>query len=123
MSRLAMIIKTKTKPGKRDEVKRLFDQHLRPRAEAADSPQQVVVLCYDDVDPDTLILFEIYRDHDASQQNAQAPWFWAYMEAVGALIEGQPEMWTATPQWSRGIDRWFRPGRARRSAPASRAAG
>jgi quinol monooxygenase YgiN len=104
MSKLAMIVKTKTKPGKRDEVQRLFDEHLRPHALEPDSPQNLVVSCFDDHDPDTLVLFEIYRDHDAPQQNAQAPWFWAYMKAIEHLIEGRPEVWMGTPVWAKGVD-------------------
>lgn len=97
-----MIIKTKSQPGKRDELFELYTELLAPRAE--DNPdQQVVVWCADQGDPDTFTLFELYRDVGAMGANAQASWFADYMAKAGPLLGGEPEVTMATPLWSKGV--------------------
>ena len=87
MSKLAMVIRTKTQPGKRDDVRALYESHLAPLAEANEA-QQLVVWCDDDGDPDTFFLFEIYGDRAALEANAGSPAFGEYMawgRPAGAL--------------------------------------
>jgi quinol monooxygenase YgiN len=102
MPKQAMIITTRTQPGQRDQVRRMYEEQLGPRA-ATNGAQELVMWCADDADPDVFHLIEVYRDADAAQANAQAPWFWEYLWAVGPLLDGQPEVRMATPVWSKGI--------------------
>ncbi len=102
MGELAMIIKTRTQPGKRDEVLQLYRELLVPRAEANED-QEVIVWCADQHDPDTFFLFEIYRDSAALGANAQSDWFADYMARVGPLLAGEPEVTMASPAWSKGV--------------------
>jgi quinol monooxygenase YgiN len=102
VGKLALIIRGRSKPGKRDDIRQLFELHLAKRAISNDA-QEVVVWCADDKDPDAFHLFEVYRDRTSFQANATAPWFQEYMEKVRPLIAGQPELIMATPQWSKGI--------------------
>lgn len=102
MGELAMVIKTKTRPGKRDEVMRLYQELLGPRAIENDA-QELIVLSADQHDPDTFYLFEIYRDAAAMGANAQAPWFAEYMTRVGPLLAGEPEVGMASPVWSKSV--------------------
>lgn len=104
MSKLALIIRTRAQPGARDQVRDLYLKHLAPRAEA-NQAQEAVVLCFDGQDPDVLYLFEVYRDPDALQQAAQAPWFADYMGEVGPLLAGEPEVTMASPVWATGVGR------------------
>lgn len=102
MGELAMIIKTRTQPGKRAEVQKLYQELLVPRAVENDA-QEIVVWCDDQHDPDTFTLFEIYRDGAAFGANARSDWFADYMARVGPLLAGEPEVTMATPGWSKGI--------------------
>lgn len=102
MSKVAMVIKTKTLPGKREEVRQLYEKHLAPRAQA-NAAQELVLWCADEMDADTFYLFEVYRDQAATQANAQASWFWDYMKEVQPLLAGQPEVALATPLWAKGF--------------------
>lgn len=106
MSKLAMIVKTKTQVGKRAEVLQLFEKHLAERAKANNS-QEIVVWCADDNDADTFYLFEIYSNRQAFQANAQAAfqagWFQQYMQEVQPLLTEQPNVVMATPLWAKGI--------------------
>ena len=102
MTKLAMIIKTTAAPGKRDELYQLYIERLAPRAEA-NQAQEVVVWCADQQDPDTFVLFEIYRDSDALGANASSEWFAAYMADAMPLLAGEPEVIMAEPRWSTGL--------------------
>jgi quinol monooxygenase YgiN len=90
MSKLALIVKTRTKPGARDQLRDLYLEHLAPRTEASQD-QEAVVLCFDGQDPDVLYLFEVYRDQDALQQPPGRP--------------GSPSTWAGRPPCSRGSRR------------------
>ncbi len=63
--------KTRVRPGKRDELPRLFEGNLAPRAEA--NPLQGTVIGIDNQDPDTHCLSEVYGDRKAFETNGQAP--------------------------------------------------
>lgn len=102
MAKVALIVTTTTKPGRRDEVRARYEELLAPRAEANDA-QEVVVWCADQHDPDTFHLFEIYADAEALGASAQAPWFGEYMAAVGPLLAGEPTVRMADPVWSTGL--------------------
>ena len=102
MGELAMVIKTKAQPGKRDELFDLYEEIMVPRAEENDA-QEVVVWCADQHDPDAFFLFEIYSSGEAMGANAAAPWFADYMAKAGPLLASEPEVAMATPLWSKGI--------------------
>jgi len=80
MAKLAMIVKTTCQPGKRDEVRRLWDEHLKARA-LANNAQEVICYCYDNQDENAFYLFEVYASPQAIEANSQAPWFWDYQIA------------------------------------------
>ena len=96
-----MFIKSKSQPGKRDEILTLFKEYLAPRAET-NNAQEVVVWAADQHDLDSFYLFELYANADALGANAQAPWFGEYMEKVGPLLAGAPEVGMAEPAWVKG---------------------
>jgi quinol monooxygenase YgiN len=102
MGNLAILVKSRAKEGKRDEIRALYESLMAPRAEENDS-QEVVVWCADQHDPDSFYLFEIYTDAAAMGANAQAGWFADYMAKVGPLLAGEPEVAMATPVWSKGV--------------------
>lgn len=102
MGELAMIIKSKAQPGKRDELYDLYQREMAPRA-ADNEAQEVVVWCADEQDDDTFYLFEIYRDMASFGANAQTPWFAAFMAEAGPLLAGEPEVGMASPRWSKGV--------------------
>ena len=103
MTHVATIVSGKTKAGKRDDLFRLFRQHLAPRAEA-NSAQSLVVWLADQADADTFHLFEIYSDPAAMEESSKAEWFWAYISVSAPLLDGQPVMKIATPRWAKGAE-------------------
>ena len=102
MSKLALVIKTRCQPGKRDEVRDLWQKHLQPHSES-NTGQEMYVFCYDNNDSDVLYLFEIYSTQEAFGAASQQPWFGEYMGAVGSLVDGQPEVSMAIPLFTKGV--------------------
>lgn len=102
MAKVALVIKSKSQPGKREEVRQLYEKHLAPRAQA-NAAQELVLWCADTMDADTFYLFEVYTDQAATQANAQAAWFWDYMREVQPLLAGQPEVAITSPVWAKGL--------------------
>lgn len=102
MSKLAVVIKTRTRPGQRAAVYRLYEKHLAPRA-AENHGQEVAAFCLDENDADVFYLFEIYASRAAFEQAGQQPWFWDYMQEAGPLLAGQPEVGLAQPAWAKGL--------------------
>ena len=103
MSKIALFIKTKTQPGKRDEAQKLWEKHLKAGAQA-NPDQEVHVFCLDPQDQDTLYLFEVYSGLEALQAAGQSPAFAAYMQEAMPLLAGPPEMGMTTPLWAKGIE-------------------
>jgi quinol monooxygenase YgiN len=102
MTKLVLIVKTKTQPGKRDEVYRLFQKHLAARVEGTDA-LEVFVWCADETDADTFYIFEIYGDRTVQRTNAQDPAYFAYQQEAQPLLATGPEVVTATPLWVKGV--------------------
>lgn len=102
MSKLALFIKTTCQPGKRDELRSLWEKHLQPHS-AENTGQEVYVFCYDNDNENVLYLFEIYSSQEAFDEAGQQPWFGAYMQEAGPLLDGYPEMGKAEPLFTKGL--------------------
>ncbi len=98
MADLALFITVRTKPGQRDALKDLWEQHLKPRA-AANDAQSRYVFSYDLHDENMVRMAEVYETEAAFKENAGGSWFADYMAAAGPLIDGAPEVHMAAPQW------------------------
>jgi len=92
------MVSGRAQSGKREDVRRLFETHLAPHV-IANVSQPIVAWCADNADPDAFYLWEVYTDPAAMEANGRASWFGEYMSAVGALLDGQPEVTTAAPMW------------------------
>ena len=86
MPKLAVVIKTKTLPGQRDAVYRLYEQHLAPHA-AENYGQETAAVCLDENDADTFYLFEIYSSREAFEQAGPLV---LELHASGRPIAGRP---------------------------------
>jgi len=59
MSQTALIVKNKTLPGKRDEVRVVWEKHMAP-AIAANPGHIAYFYCFDNSDPDAICAFQQY---------------------------------------------------------------
>ncbi len=98
--RLALFITTRARPGKRDELLALWEEHLKGRVEE-NPAQEVYAYCLDREDPDLIHLYEVYSDASVMSEAAEAEWFEAYMEKAAPLMAGPPEIVVADPVWEK----------------------
>ena len=98
MPELVLFLTVKTKPGQRDAVKALWEKHLKQRA-AENEAQSGYVYAYDVEDQDIIRISEVYETKAAFEANAQSEWFSAYIQEAMPLLDGEPEIHIATPQW------------------------
>lgn len=101
MSKAALFIKHRALPGKRDEVRRIWEKHLKPRV-AANPAHEAYFYCFDDNDPDTICVFQQYAARASSQEFLEAPWYAAYVNEVSPLLAGKAEINVVTPVWAKG---------------------
>ncbi len=98
MAELAIFLTVRTKPGQRDALKALWEQHLKARA-AANDAQSRYVYAFDVHDETIIRITEVYETKAAFEANAQADWFAAYMAEAAPLLDGEPEFHLGVPQW------------------------
>lgn len=100
MSKTALFIKHRALAEQRDEVRRIWEKHLKARI-VANPAHELYFYCYDDNDPDTICVFQQYADRESSQKFMETPWYAAYINEVALLLAGQPEISVATPVWAK----------------------
>ena len=100
MSNSATFVRHKAKPGKRDDVMRVWEKYAREYI-AGSNRTFSYYYCYDDNDPDMVIVFSL-AEQATGQEFVKQPWFSDYQRETAALLAGQSELRTATPQWVKG---------------------
>lgn len=101
MTSFALIIKHSTLPGKRDEVRRVWEKHMAP-AISSNPGHTAYFYCFDNADPDSIYAFQQYESVDASQAFLKTDSYAAYLEEVEPLLSGPPQVTALTPVWSKG---------------------
>jgi len=99
---LALFVKLRIQPGKREEVKNLWEEHVKPHSES-ESAVRVSCYCYAAEDENTIWLFELLSSPSALKETMQSEWFATYQNAIGPLLTVPPEITTATPVWIKGL--------------------
>lgn len=102
MTQIALIIRHKTQPGKRDEVRSVWEKHMVP-AVAANPGHTAYFYCFDNADPDAISAFQVYESAEASQQFLQTASYAAYLQDVEPLLSGPPQVAALTPVWVKGV--------------------
>jgi len=102
MTSLALIIKHKTQPGKRDEVRKVWERHMAP-AVSANPGHSAYFYCFDNADPDAIVAFQQYVSAEAASDFLKTESYAAYLREVEPLLSGPPQVTTLTPMWSKGV--------------------
>lgn len=101
MTPLALIVKHTTKPGKRDDVRKIWERHMAPAVSA--NPGHVAYFyCLDNADPDSISAFQVYDSVEASQEFLETDSYSAYLKDVEPLLAGPPHVTALTPVWTKG---------------------
>ena len=102
MSQNALYIRHQAKPGKRDEVKRVWEKYARDYVGTAKG-QLSYFYGYDANDPDAIVVFALQADQAAAQEFVKQPWFADYERETKALLAAPSEFRSAMPQWTKGV--------------------
>ena len=100
MDSFALIVKHRTQPGKRDEVRKVWEKHMAP-AVASNPGHLTYFYCFDNTDKDSISAFQQYASAEASQAFLQTASYAAYLKEVEPLLLGPPEVTALTPVWSK----------------------
>jgi quinol monooxygenase YgiN len=101
MAKVALFIKHKTQPGKRDEVRRVWERHMRPNI-ASNPGHEAYFYCFDDNDADTICAFQQYADSKSSADFLKTDSYAAYLKEVEPLLAGPPQVTSLAPIWIKG---------------------
>ena len=101
MATLALFIRHKTQPGRRDQVRAVWERHMQP-AIAQNQGHAAYFYCFDDGDPDAICAFQQYVDADAARAFLTTESYAAYLREVEPLLAGPPEVTSLTPMWRKG---------------------
>jgi len=100
MTSFALIVKHKTQPGKREEVRKAWERHMAP-AVAANPGHTAYFYCFDNSDLDSISAFQQYSSAEASQEFLKTDSYAAYLKDVEPLLAGPPQVTALTPVWSK----------------------
>ena len=101
MASFALIVKHKTQPGKRDEVRKVWERHMAS-AISANPGHTAYFYCFDNADPDSIYAFQEYASEEASHGFVKTNSYAAYLKGVEPLLSGPPQVTALTPMWSKG---------------------
>ena len=101
MSQIALFVKHKTLPGKRDEVREVWERHMAPTI-AANPGHSAYFYCFDNSDADSICAFQLYASSQAAEDFLKTPSYAAYLKAVEPLLSGPPHVTPLTPIWTKG---------------------
>ena len=100
MTCLALFITHRARPGKRDEVRHIWETHMAPTV--AENPGHLAYsYCFANDDPDLIRVFQLYADRAASQAFLEKPSYKIHLDSVSHLLAGPPEIGEATPVWTK----------------------
>jgi quinol monooxygenase YgiN len=100
MTRTALFIRHQAKPGKRDEVRCIWEKHVKPRA-AANPAHEAYYFCYDSRDADVICVFQLYTDAEAMKNFLKGDWYAEYLKEVGELVAIPPQITPADLIWTK----------------------
>src|SRR4029078_10634791 len=90
-SRSANFVSLKVRPGQRDEARRVWEKYVRDHV-AGSNGTLSYYYCYDDTDPDTIIVFGLAADQASTQEFMKQPWFADYQRETAPLLAGPAEV-------------------------------
>lgn len=99
MTGYALTIAHRTKPGRREEVHRVWRRHMLP-AIAANPGHRAYFYCFGP-EPDTIVAFQHYADAAAGRAFLQTPDYGRYLAEVTPLLEGKPTVTVLDVRWTK----------------------
>lgn len=100
MSQIALFIRHHAKPGRRDDLRRLWETRVRAYV-SAEPGQLVYAYCEDATDPDVILVFQLHTDATVAASFTRQPWYAAYHSGTEDLLVAPSQFWQADPIWTK----------------------
>jgi quinol monooxygenase YgiN len=97
---IALFIRHKAKPGRRDDVKRIWENYVKPRA-AANPDHLEYFFCYDETDSDAISVFQLYQNRKAMTLFLSGEWYQKYLSEIAQVISEAPQILSAAVVWQK----------------------
>ncbi len=98
MSSTALFIIHQTKPGKRDEVKKIWLKHMAPAIQG-NAGHLAYFYTFDNNNPDSICAFQQYESEQAAKDFLSHPNYQTYLVESRELLEKEPQIMSLSPQW------------------------
>jgi quinol monooxygenase YgiN len=100
MSKTALFIRHQAKPGKRGDVRRVWEKYVKPRA-AANPAHEAYYFCFDSEAADVICVFHLYTNAEAMQNFLKGDWYADYLREVGEFVSVPPQITPADLIWTK----------------------
>lgn len=100
MSSTALFIRHQAKPGMREDVQRVWEKYVKPRA-AANPGHLAYYFCHDKGSPDVVCVFQLYVSEEAMTAFLSGPWYPDYLAEIAPLVAAPPQITPAALVWSK----------------------
>lgn len=95
----ALFVRHKAKPGKRDEIRRVWEKYVKPHV-TTNSGHEAYYFCYDQEDPDAINVFQLYPSLEASKRFMKEPWYNEYLQELRPFIARPPMFTVCDLMWA-----------------------
>ena len=100
MNKTALFVRHQARPGRRDDMQRIWEKHVKPRA-AANPAHAAYFFCFDDNDPDAVCVFQLYESAAAMDEFLAGDWYPLYLREVSEVVVAAPQLTTASLIWAK----------------------
>ena len=100
MGKSALFVRHRAKPGHRDDVRRVWEEYVKPRIEA-NTAHEAYYFCYDA--HDVICVLQLYSDKDSMKCFLSGEWYSGYLSEVSQLVAEEPQIILATPIWTNEV--------------------
>lgn len=100
MSKTALFIRHRAKPGHREDVQRIWEKHVKPRVISSPA-HEAYYFCHDQADPDVVCVFQLYSTEDAMKEFLSGDWYPGYVAEMSTVVVAPPEISPASLMWNK----------------------
>jgi quinol monooxygenase YgiN len=97
---MALFIRHRAQPGRRDDVRRIWEKYVKPRVET-NPAHEVYYFCYDQNDPEVICVFQLYPNEAAMKEFLGGAWYPEYVKEISEVVVGPPIVAPAELIWNK----------------------
>jgi len=101
MTKHALFLQHRTKPGARNEVQKVWQKHMQPAIDN-NAGHEAYVYSFGS-DPNSICAFQVYSSAEDAKAFLGSPAYISYEKEVAQLLEGPPQVNVLQPQWIKGV--------------------